>query len=153
MNRFLATVHDLLVALWAGGLWIVGALVAPTLFRHAPDRQIAGALAGEIFSGMAYIGAACGLYLLSFRLARFGLQALRQWVFWVVLLMLALIIAGQFGVQPILAGLKEQALPREVMESVVRDRFATWHGVASILYLIESALAVAMVALSGRRAR
>ncbi len=153
MTRFFTTLNDIVVALWAGGLWIIGALVAPTLFRHAPDRQIAGALAGEMFSGMAWIGAACGLYLLVFQLGHVGLGALRRWFFWVVVLMLLLGLAGQFGVQPILASLKEQALPREVMESVFRDRFATWHGVASILYLIESALAILMVALAGRGRR
>jgi hypothetical protein len=34
----------------------------------------------------------------------------------------------------LMAQLKADALPREVMESVLRDRFATWHGVSSILY-------------------
>ena len=153
MTRFFTTLNDIVVALWAGGLWIVGALVAPTLFHHVPDRQIAGALAGAMFSGMAYIGAACGLYLLIFQLGRFGLGAMRRWFFWVVMLMLLVSVSGQFGVQPILASLKEQALPREVMESVFRDRFATWHGVASILYLIESALAILMVVLAGRGQR
>jgi hypothetical protein len=38
------------------------------------------------------------------------------------------------------------------MESVVRDRFATWHGVASILYLLQALLAVPMVLLAGRGA-
>ena len=154
MTRFFTTLNDIVVALWAGGLWIVGALVAPALFRHVPDRQIAGALAGQMFSGMAYIGAACGLYLLIFQLGRFGLGAMRRWFFWVVVLMLLVSVSGQFGVQPILASLKEQALPREVMESVFRDRFTTWHGVASsILSLIESALAILMVALAGRGQR
>ena len=58
---------------------------------------------------------------------------------------------GQFGVQPILDGLRAQALPRQVMESVLRDRFATWHGVASVLYLIECALGVALVWLQPAR--
>jgi hypothetical protein len=38
-------------------------------------------------------------------------------VFWIVLLMLALTATGHFGVQPILAQLKADALPRQVMES------------------------------------
>lgn len=153
MTRFFAVLDDIVVSLWAGGLWIVGALVAPVLFHHAPDRQVAGALAGQMFAGMAYVGIACGFYLLVFQLGRSGLGAMRRWFFWVVALMLLLDLAGLFGVTPILAGLKEQALPREVMESVFRDRFATWHGVASILYLLESALAIAMVALAGRARR
>jgi len=88
-----------------------------------------------------------------FRLARQGFSAMKQALFWVVVLMAVLALAGHFGVQPILASLKAQALPREVMESVLRDRFATWHGVASILYLIESLLAVALVLLAARSPR
>ncbi len=64
--------------------------------------------------------------------------------------MLVLTAAGEFGVQPVLAALKEQALPKQVMESVLRDRFATWHGVASGLYVIQSVLGAALVILLGR---
>jgi hypothetical protein len=151
MSRLLAALHEIAVALWAGGIWVSGYLVAPLLFRAAPDRQIAGNLAGTIFTAMAFLGLACAAYILVYRLGRSGLQAMKQGGFWVVVAMVALVVAGQFGVQPILSSLKEQALPREVMESVFRDRFATWHGVASILYVIQSLLAVGLVLL-GRRA-
>jgi hypothetical protein len=67
--------------------------------------------------------------------------------------MLGLTLAGEFGVQPILAGLRNQALPKEVMESVFRDRFAAWHGVVSVLYLIVSGLGVLLVWLQGRGPR
>lgn len=153
MSRILAALHDVAIALWAGGLWVTGYLVAPLLFRAAPDRQIAGDLAGRIFTGMAFVGLACAVYILVYRVAKLGMPALKQAAFWIVIGMTALLVAGQFGVQPILAGLKEQALPREVMESVFRDRFATWHGVASILYVIESVLAVLLVATGGRGGR
>lgn len=153
MPRFLSALHDIAIALWAGGLWVSGYLVAPLLFRHAPDRVIAGNLAAGIFTAMAFVGIGCAVYILVYRVGRSGLAALKQGVFWIVVAMAALVVAGQFGVQPILAGLKEQALPREVMESVFRDRFATWHGVASILYVIESLLAVGLVILGGRSAR
>lgn len=145
--------HEIAVALWAGGIWVSGYLVAPLLFQAAPDRQIAGTLAGTIFTAMAFLGLACAAYILVYRVGRSGLQALKQGGFWIVVAMVVLIAAGQFGVQPILASLKEQALPREVMESVFRDRFATWHGVASILYVIQSLLAIGLVLLGGRTGR
>jgi hypothetical protein len=153
MARLFAALDHIAVALWAGGLWIVGYLVAPLLFLRAPDRQVAGQLAGHMFAAMAFVGLGCAAYLLVFRLARQGFSAMKQALFWVVVLMAALAVAGHFGVQPILASLKAQALPREVMESVLRDRFATWHGVANILYLIESLLAVALVLLAARSPR
>jgi hypothetical protein len=59
--------------------------------------------------------------------------------------MVLLTIAGHFGVQPILAKLKADALPRQVMESALRDRFATWHGVSSVLYLVQSLLGLWLV--------
>ena len=102
---------------------------------------------------MAYVGIACAAYLLLFRLARFGGKCFRHGIFWIVLVMLGLTLAGEFAVQPILASLKHQALPKEVMESVFRDRFSTWHGVASVLYLIQSVLGLALVWLQGRGPR
>jgi hypothetical protein len=36
------------------------------------------------------------------------------------------------------------------MESVFRDRFAAWHGVASVLYLIQSVLGILLVWLHAR---
>jgi hypothetical protein len=147
MSRIADAFHYLAVTLWAGSLWAIGLLAAPSLFRYLPDRALAGSLAGRLFLYVSLIGLACGAYLLLFRLARFGTQAFRQGFFWIVLLMLALTIVGEFGVQPILASLKEQALPRQVMESVFRDRFSAWHGVASVLYVIECALALFLVLL------
>jgi hypothetical protein len=64
--------------------------------------------------------------------------------------MLAMTAISMFGIQPLLAQLKAEALPREVMESVLRDRFATWHGISSILYLIQSLLGLLVVVGSGR---
>jgi hypothetical protein len=58
--------------------------------------------------------------------------------------------AGEFGVQPVMAALKEQALPKQVMESVFRDRFAAWHGVSSGLYVIQSLFDVALAILLAR---
>lgn len=138
------------VVLWIGGLWVIGLLVAPLLFQNLTDRSLAGALAGRFFAAMAWIGLGCGLYVLAYRLLRFGGKALRQLFFWLVLLLLALTAAGHFGVQPILASLRQQALPQEVMQSPLRDHFAVWHGVAGVLYLIQCALGLAVVALHGR---
>jgi uncharacterized membrane protein len=66
------------LTLWVGGLWTIGFVVAPTLFRSLDSRAQAGAIAGELFSLMAYIGLACGGYLALYRLFRFGAGALRQ---------------------------------------------------------------------------
>ena len=150
MRRFADALDTIALTLWVGGLWAVGYGVAPTIFSTLADRQLAGMLAGKLFALIGWVGLVCAIYLLLSMLFRFGVRALRRWVFWLLLTMLALTAASQFGIQPWLAQLKAEALPREVMESVLRDRFATWHGISSILYLVQSLLGVLLVVGSGR---
>jgi len=92
-------------------------------------------------------------YLLVFLALRKNGAAFKSSVFWLILLMLLLTVAGQFGIQPILAQLKVDSLPREVMESALRDRFVAWHGVSSVVYLIQSLLGLLLVILQGRGLR
>lgn len=153
MKSLSDALHAIAVTLWVGSLWVIGFVVAPLLFARLPDRALAGMLAGKLFTLVAYIGIGCALYLLLFRFARFGPGALKQGFFWAAFTMLLLILVGEFGVQPILENLKAQALPRQAMESVFRDRFNTWHGVASGLYVIESILGLALVVLQHRGAK
>jgi hypothetical protein len=148
--RFAGALYSLCIAIWVGGLLAVGYLAAPILFAKLSDRMLAGSLAGHRFTAIAWVGMACGAYLLLFVLAVMGWRAVKSGVFWIVLLMLTLTLAGHFGVQPILAQLKADALPRQVMESALRDRFATWHGVSSVLYLVQSLLGVALVLMQDR---
>lgn len=150
MQRFADALYFVILTLWVGGLWAIGYLVAPTLFATLADRQLAGMLAGKLFVLISWIGLGCAAYLLIFMLLRTGSAALKRGTFWLILLMLALTVASLFGIQPLLAQLKAEALPREVMESVLRDRFATWHGISSILYLVQSVLGLLVVVGAGR---
>lgn len=134
------------VSLWVGGLWAIGYLAAPVLFYQLDDRMLAGALAGKMFTWIGWLGIVCGTWLLLFRLMRFGAGALRQVFFWIVVFMLLLTLGQQFGIQPVIQQIKDQALPQDVMQSLFRDRFQTWHGVSSVVYLIESLLGLALVA-------
>jgi len=145
-----AGLQALCVTLWVGSLWAIGYIAAPTLFHALADRAVAGGIAGRLFDYVAYIGIGCGIYLLLFRFGVAGLRAFKQAFFWTALVMFLLVLAGKFGVQPILSALKEQALPKQVMESVFRDRFAMWHGVASILFLVQSLLGLMLVLLQRR---
>lgn len=138
-------------ALWVGGLWVVGYLVAPTLFYNLDDRMLAGMLAGKMFGHIAWLGLVCGGWLLLFRLSRQGTDALKQGFFWIVLVMLVLTAAQKFGIQPLMQQLKDQAMPKDVMESLFRDRFSTWHGISSAVYLIESLLGLALLARQNSR--
>ncbi|MEW5771131.1 MAG: DUF4149 domain-containing protein [Pseudomonadota bacterium] len=134
------------VVFWVGGLWAIGYLAAPALFYNLADRMLAGAVAGRMFAWMAWVGMVCGAWLLVFRIARFGGGVLRQGFFWIVVLMLLLTVAQHFGIRPVLQELKDLAQPRDVMESLFRNRFQAWHGVSSAVYLIQSLLGLALVA-------
>jgi hypothetical protein len=145
MRRIWDGLAGTMLVLWIGGMWAIGYVAAPVLFASLRDKQLAGTLAGNLFEPMAWIGIAAGTYLLIHRMVIDRGAAVKTLFFWVVVLMLLLTLAGHFGVQPIMQGLKDQALPYAVMESVFADRFARWHGISSILYLIQSALGLLLV--------
>ena len=153
MRRLSEALYLFAITLWVGGLWAIGYLVAPVLFSQLADRQLAGQVAGKLFTLIALVGLGAAAYLLVFLLARWGARAWRLAGFWLVLLMAVMAALLLFGIQPLMAQLKLDALPREVMESVLRDRFATWHGVSSILYMVQSVLGLWLVVWSGRGLR
>lgn len=145
MKKYAEGLALLAVVIWVGGSWAVGYIVAPVLFQSLPDKALAGIVAGKLFAVMAYVGIFCALYLLVFICARAGKAALRQSVLWIVVLMLAITLLGQFVMQPMLAGLKELALPQYVMDSVYASRFGFWHGVSSMAFLLQSLLGAALL--------
>lgn len=153
MRRLAEALYLVAIAAWAGGLWAIGYLAAPVLFASLGDRQLAGAVAGKLFSLVGWIGLGAASYLLSFLIVRWGGQAFRRSVLWLVLTMAVLAAASLFGIQPLMAQLKADAWPRDVMDSLMRDRFVAWHGVSSILYLVQSVLGLWLVVWSGRGLR
>lgn len=153
MRRISEALYLFSITLWAGGLWAIGYLAAPVLFSQLGDRQLAGMVAGKLFALIGWIGLGAAAYLLIFLVGRWGARVFWLAGLWLVLLMAAMAAVQLFGIQPLMEQLKLDALPREVMESVLRDRFATWHGVSSILYLVQSVLGVWLVVWSGRGLR
>ena len=135
----------LLITAWVGGLWAVGYLAVPVLFYAQPDKQLAGLLAGQMFSLVAYLGMVCGMYLLIHRFSVSGRESFRHALFWTVVAMLLLSLVLQFGIQAIMADLKLQALPLDVMHSAFADRFKMLHGISNVIYLIQSLLGIFLV--------
>ncbi len=150
MRRLSEALYFAAITLWVGGMWAIGYLAAPVLFASLGDRQLGGMVAGKLFALIGWIGLASAAYLFVFLIVRRGGQVFRSTIFWLVLLMALLVLASQFGIQPLMAQLKAAALPSEVMESVMRDRFATWHGISSILYLLQSLLGLWLVIWANR---
>ena len=128
-----------LLTLWVGGMWAIGYIVAPILFTVLDDRQLAGMIAGHTFTAISYVGLVCGSLLL------IGGAYSRGWKHWrhtMLLLMLVVVCIGQFILQPMMAELKVQGI---VEGSAVAATFGKLHGVASILFLINSIAGLVLV--------
>lgn len=138
----------LLTVIWAGSLWTVGYMVAPTLFAVLPSRETAGMIAGHIFRYEAILGVTVGVLqlVLCNVLIRRGAARYRA-LRWIVLAMLVCVLVGYFGLQPFMEGLKAkaQALNLGVSESPYRSEFGMLHGVSSVFYLVQSLLALVLV--------
>ncbi len=135
----------LLVTVWVGSLWTVGYLAAPTLFATLTDRALAGTIAGSLFRVEAWVSVVCGLLLLLILLADRGFAKRRDCVVLVVLMLVCLSV-GYFGLQPYMAALKETAVTNGgVMTDAARARFGMLHGVAAVIYLVESVLGLVLV--------
>lgn len=145
MKNLSQHLSSILITAWVGGLWAVGYLAVPVLFYAQPDKQLAGMLAGQMFTSISYVGMVCGVYLLIKHFNISGRASFRQSLFWVIATMLLITLVLQLGIQPFMADLKTQALPLEVMHSPLAGQFKMLHGASSILYMIQSLLGVFLV--------
>lgn len=143
MRSLLPRLRLLVAVLWAGSLWAVGYLVAPTLFATLSDRVLAGTIAGSMFHAVAMLSLGCGLamLLLLWRATPEWDGQRRRTVLAIIVLMVMCTVASHFGLQPMMAQLREAAGPSGVMESAMKSRFGLLHGIASGIYLIQSVLA------------
>jgi hypothetical protein len=142
----LDAVQAIAVTFWVGALWTSGLVVAPLLFRMLDDRTLAGTIAGSLFSTTTLIGIACSACILTVWLLRQrGQTPHHYYLVWLVVAMLAFALIGQYGIQPVLASLRDQAYPQPVMRSAFADSFARWHMLAGILYLAQSLLGAGLV--------
>ncbi|MES1982520.1 MAG: DUF4149 domain-containing protein [Pseudomonadota bacterium] len=145
MKKFAANLSALAVTIWVGGLLAIGYIAVPVLFKTIPDKQLAGMVAGDLFSLMGNVGMVCAVYLLAYRFSQSGRLFFKQNVFWIILAMLVFILIVQCGLQPAMAELKARAFPVDVIHSDLAGRFKMLHGASSIIYLIQSLLGIVLV--------
>ncbi len=136
---------NLSTVLWVGGTWAVGYLAVPVLFRTLPDHQLAGLLAGKMFEWMGCVGIVCAIYLLAYQYVQSGHEVWKSRYFLMVAFMLAILLVIQCGIQPVMADLKAQAIPLDVMQSPLAFKFKMLHGLSEILYLSQSLLGIVIV--------
>lgn len=140
----------ILLTLWVGGTWAIGYVAAPVLFSVLEaDRQLAGAIVGEMLRAILSIGLICGVLLLVSG-ALSGLNtALKSWRWWLIVIMLVIVIVSLFGIHPMIAELK---LQKEVMEAIeYKSQFGKLHGLSSAIYLLLSILGLILVVFGLRR--
>ena len=140
----------LCLALMLGLLAVSGYVVAPVLFAKAGSVSTAGMLAGEIFHvanfGLMLLSAAVAMLWFSMRNGGFQIGRIR----WLLLIALAVLIVGnEFAVSPILADLKAEIGPMDMVsrDDPLRQKFGMWHGVSAVIHLGAAIAAALMVAL------
>lgn len=142
--RALPAMRVLIMTLWAGSIWTVGYLAAPTLFTTLTDRVLAGTIAASLFRIEAWLSLLCGVLvylLLSMEQATPTRRVCQR----LVMAIMLCVLIGYFGLQPLMAGLREAAGPAGVMEGAARTQFGLLHGAASLIYLVQSVLAAILV--------
>lgn len=143
----LARLRVVVATLWAGSLWTIGYLVAPTLFATLSDRALAGSIAGSMFRNGAMLSAAFALLMLVLlKRAKAGLAPRRRrLLLGIVLAMLACVLLNYFGIQPLIAAIREAAGPGGLDASPQRKLFGMLHGASMLVYLVQSVLAALLV--------
>ena len=134
--------EKILLTIWIGALWTIGFLVTPTLFGSLDDRQLAGMLAGKMFTAVSFIGLFCGPVLLLSELRRAeSFKTSKR--FWLIVIMLLLVIIGEFLIQPQMAALKQAGLS-------VGAEFNRLHGIATALYMLNCLFALILLVYNPR---
>lgn len=139
----LVAFERILLTLWIGGMWVMGLVVAPTLFKNY-ERVLAGDLAGRLFAVLSVVGMICAVLLLISCLIRARRSVWRDWRAGIVLLMLVIIVIGEFGVAARMRELKEVLAVSPTVSASMLE-FQWLHRIASTLFLANSALGLALV--------
>ena len=135
----------LVAAFWAGALWVLGYIAAPSVFGIV-SGPLAGDIVGAFLRRMAWISIACAMLMLVLvRLSPDLEGGRRKYLNLLVLAMLACALVMFVGLQPAMAALREAAGPAGVRASPLWTQFAVMHGASQLFHLIEAVLAAILV--------
>ena len=130
--------EKILLTIWVGGMWAIGYIVAPVLFQML-DKPVAGNVAGQLFTIMSYIGLFASVALILNIVINQGFNT-KHWQLLTLIAMFIIVVVGQFILQPMMAELKVVGLTE-----LNRPEFGRLHGIASVLFLINSLAGLALV--------
>jgi hypothetical protein len=138
----------LILAIWVGGLAVLGLLAAPTIFAtlesHDPagGRALAGLVFGDVFARFDYLALALGaaLIVLLFMRSLLGPRPRRMsWRVWIIAAMLGLTAATVFVISPRIDRIRREttgtiaALPDSDPR---KAEFGRLHGLSSVLMIV-----------------
>jgi len=137
-----------ILTLWVGSIITVGYIVTPTLFVTLSDPQVAGMVASALFrvEGIVSMTASVGLIVFANLLVKRGCEHYRN-IRWFLLLMLICSAVSAFIFEPMMDSLREEALSQgfPVMLSPLAEAFSRLHTYASILYMLQSLIGLALL--------
>ncbi|HEY6642962.1 DUF4149 domain-containing protein [Povalibacter sp.] len=136
----MSRVASVLIAFWAGSLWTICGVVAPSLFGVLDDRRVAGQLAARFFFIETWIGVVIGAVLLGLGFSGRLVLPGRSWIFIAALLPLASHV--------LLGPLMERARAAGDMA-----RFGVLHGIAGVCFLFACIAMLVVVWKFNRPAR
>jgi len=122
MQRFL----HIVLAAWAGSLWTVCAVVAPSLFAVLPDRALAGQTAGHFFRVESWLGLACGVLTLVL-LARGAIEWVRRFDYGLAIATLSTPLLSEAILRPMMATARTAG---------DMQRFGMLHGASVLLFAV-----------------
>jgi hypothetical protein len=117
------TLQHVLLTFWAGGLWSICGIAAPSAFAVL-ERSAAGALVGRLFTLAAWSGAAIAILALAVPRAPRLAEKLSR----------ILIITAALA--PVLSEIVLGPLMRQARLAGEMQRFALLHGFSAVLFLI-----------------
>jgi hypothetical protein len=145
----LANLRLLLACLWAGSVWAVSYLAAPSAFAVL-DSTAAGNVVGVMLTRLAWLSMVMAPLLALVALRCADLDARRRRAICALAgAMLLCSLAVYLGLQPMMAAIREAAGPAGVRSSPQWGTFAALHGLSQVLYLVESVLGAILVVKAG----
>lgn len=123
----------LLVTIWAGSLWTVCLIAAPTAFAVLPERHFAGLVVARLFHIETWLGVVIAAVLVAVLVAR---KHTSKATFWFILLTATTPLISQLVVVPLM----DQARAANDMA-----QFGRLHGISAILFFTACLSALALV--------
>jgi hypothetical protein len=126
-------VLQLVLAAWAGSLWTICGVVAPSLFAVLPERQVAGHVAGYFFSVATWLGLALSSIALALLLMRKQSNSVTY------------VLLGLTAGAPLLSELVVRPVMQAARAAGEMARFGMLHGVSALLFGIACLTAALLV--------